>query len=224
MSRTFTIVYQVVLTLIQLGNLASVYVPDDKKPLVAGILSILQGVQAALAHDFNADGTPASVAYVKAKAPSALKALAVLALLGGLSAVPARAQTYSVEFGAGFYANSTPRVTGHASLLIDVDGTGKNFSYTTLEVRGLANGQPVYSTRTGLARLIKTQGKLSIFALASGGVAASSTATSGAFSGGGAVAVQLTPHLGIVATAQALAAPTAGGWQPVVQTGFVYKP
>ena len=153
-------------------------------------------------------------------------ALKVIVLLGALSVAsqPVRAQMYSAEFGTGFYADTKPHFTGHASLLIDVDGTGRNFSFTTVEMRGLANGQPVYSTRTGFARLIQAQGKLSFFALANAGVAASPSATSGAFAGGGAAAYQFSKRAALIVTGQALDAPTASGWQPVVQLGIWYRP
>lgn len=65
MTTTHTIIIQVLLGLVQMGNLATDIVPDKWKPVVLGVVALAQILQAKLAHKFNPDGTPASVSYIK---------------------------------------------------------------------------------------------------------------------------------------------------------------
>jgi hypothetical protein len=46
------------------ANLLTGSVPPKYQPLVALGISVLQGVTAWIAHNFNPDGSPASVAYI----------------------------------------------------------------------------------------------------------------------------------------------------------------
>lgn len=63
MTAKQTIIIQVLLGLVQLGNVLTNVVPDKWKPVVLGIVALAQIVQAKIAHNFNPDGTPAKVAY-----------------------------------------------------------------------------------------------------------------------------------------------------------------
>ena len=67
MSKAFTIVFQVIGVVLQLGNAMSGVVPKDYQFLTAGIIGILQAIQGILAHYYNPDGTPAAVPYVAPK-------------------------------------------------------------------------------------------------------------------------------------------------------------
>lgn len=64
MTKTFTIIAQIVGIILQLGNALSGVVPPKYQFLVAGIIGVLQAVQGMLAHSYNPDGTPATQPYV----------------------------------------------------------------------------------------------------------------------------------------------------------------
>lgn len=81
MTATHTIIIQVLLGLIALGNQATSVVPDKWKPVVTGIVAAAAIIQARLAHNWNPDGTSAKVAYA-----------AKLLLLFLLLSVPTMAQ------------------------------------------------------------------------------------------------------------------------------------
>lgn len=138
----------------------------------------------------------------------------------------AQAQEYSVATGAGFYPSSTPHAMGNVSLLVSMDEGEKTFSYTTLEMRGPTDEQPVYSTRTGLARLLQKSEKFSLYALGNVGVAANSESTSGAVAGGGLIGFGITRSIQMLVAVQAFKAPTAddGTWNPLVSIGFRLAP
>ena len=54
---------QTSVTITQVVNITAPIVPDKYKPVAAGVLGILQGITAIVAHNYNPDGTPAKVAY-----------------------------------------------------------------------------------------------------------------------------------------------------------------
>ena len=62
-TRLFTIVFQVLAGLIQLGNLASGVVPARWQWVVALVVAVAQAFQAQRAHFFNPDGTDAATPY-----------------------------------------------------------------------------------------------------------------------------------------------------------------
>lgn len=86
MTATHTIIIQVVIGLLALGNQAVNVVPDKWKPVVTGVLALGAILQARLAHNWNPDGTPASAGYVA-------KLLILFLLLSGT----AMAQTPATE-------------------------------------------------------------------------------------------------------------------------------
>ncbi len=67
MSKTFTIIFQVLAMVLQFGSALTDLVTPKWKPLVAGLLGILQAIQGTLAHYYNPDGTPATAPYVAPK-------------------------------------------------------------------------------------------------------------------------------------------------------------
>lgn len=152
-----------------------------------------------------------------AQAKAATKVIALAAFLG-LAATAHAQQDYSALVSANFYAEDVKHPSGSVSLLIPLDAEKRLFSFTSLEVRGLTDEQPVQSTRTGLATRVGKIGPALIYGLANGGVAASSEATSGDFAAGGAAVVGLHKQLQVVLGWQWRNAPTAGGWhrQPFI--------
>ncbi len=141
-----------------------------------------------------------------------------------LSAVFANAQSYSVVVGGTFDAGTVPHSAANLALLISLDNN-RTFSYTSFDVRGLAKGQvPTYVSKTGIASLLRTQGRTALYADGQLGAAANSDATSGAVSGGGFLGVNLSKHLDLVLTAHALKAPAAGDLKPVISLGFRLTP
>jgi hypothetical protein len=64
MTRVFTIVFQVLGLVVQLGSALTNIVPDKYKLLFGTVIGAIQAIQAAVAHNYNPDGTPATVAYV----------------------------------------------------------------------------------------------------------------------------------------------------------------
>lgn len=82
MTATHTIIVQVLLWLGAAGSQLTSVVPDKWKPVVLGLVALASILQAKLAHKWNPDGTPASVAYVA-------KLLILFLLLAG----PTMAQT-----------------------------------------------------------------------------------------------------------------------------------
>lgn len=90
MTATHTIIIQVLLGLLQLGNAMSTVVPDKWKPVVLGVVALAQILQAKLAHKYNPDGTPASVAYVA-------KLLILFLLLSGTTMAQTPAPLFSVS-------------------------------------------------------------------------------------------------------------------------------
>ena len=67
MTRWFNIIAQVVGTGLQLFNAYGAILPAKYQLLGATILGALQAVIAIVAHNYNPDGTPATVPYVAPK-------------------------------------------------------------------------------------------------------------------------------------------------------------
>lgn len=88
MSSKVTIIIQVLLGLIQIGNYMTNIVSDKWKPVVMGVVALCQIVQARLAHSYNPDGTPASVSYVKPAAMLLMVLLIPGMLFAQTNAVP----------------------------------------------------------------------------------------------------------------------------------------
>jgi hypothetical protein len=55
---------QVLLTGLQVANFASAFVPPEYKIYVTGGISVMQTILGLVNHNYNPDGTSASVAYV----------------------------------------------------------------------------------------------------------------------------------------------------------------
>ena len=147
--------------------------------------------------------------------------LILFAVLASNLMAKAQEGKYSVALGSGVYANSTPHLAGNASLLVKMDEGGNNFSFTTLEMRGSTAGQPIYSTRTGLARLVQKSKLFSLYAIGTAGVSASGDATSGAFAGGGVLAIPVHENVQLLIGAQAMKSPVAGGLNPLMTVSFL---
>ena len=124
-----------------------------------------------------------------------LKLLAIAALLS-LTCVaqsPAPAQSSSLDnwAGVGSIYNSaySPHFSGWAALALPVSTTAQTYSFTLYQAVPVAGKTPTISTTTGAATILRTikiqDGALYLIGLATAGVATSSTATTGAFAGGG---------------------------------------
>lgn len=92
MSSKVTIIIQILLALVQIGNYLTNVVSDKWKPVVMGVIALCQILQARLAHGYNPDGTPASVAYVK---PAAV--LLMMLLIPGMLFAQAPVQHFSLS-------------------------------------------------------------------------------------------------------------------------------
>lgn len=75
MTKTVHLSLQALATILQVLNLLLPAVPDKYKPIVAGVIAIIQLYLGNAAHNSNPDGTPAATAYVK---PAAVLLLALL--------------------------------------------------------------------------------------------------------------------------------------------------
>ena len=64
MKLSTNIVFQVLSTIVQYGNVASGIVPAKAVPWIALVVGLAQAAVAWRAHYFNTDGTPQSVAKV----------------------------------------------------------------------------------------------------------------------------------------------------------------
>jgi len=71
MPRWLTISLSVVGVISQYSTLATTLVPPAHQAQVSAIIVILMGALAALAHDYNPDGTKATLPYVPPAAPEA---------------------------------------------------------------------------------------------------------------------------------------------------------
>jgi hypothetical protein len=73
------------------------------------------------------------------------------------------------------------------SLVIAVNKANAIYSYSSYDVQPVAGKIPMTSARTGVATILKQIGPVYVLGLATAGGAATSTATTGSFAGGGAV-------------------------------------
>lgn len=153
----------------------------------------------------------------QSKRSSALTGVFILVCLLGAS--QAQAQDYSVELGASAYGTS--RFAGHACLIRSL--TEATASISCAEARGNGEGQPVYTTATGIGQLLQTFDRFKIYGLAQAGTAVSESAVSGLFNGGFCVGVQLRPDTEVMGCGQGIKAPTIGPWEPLVTLGVRYK-
>lgn len=68
MNKKWNVIFQATMIALQIGNAVVPALPEDQKPVATGVMTIIQGIAGILAHNYNADGTPSTVAYVpKAK-------------------------------------------------------------------------------------------------------------------------------------------------------------
>lgn len=152
----------------------------------------------------------------------------VRAILGGLvilasvAAVPAQAQQYALELGYGAYASTIPHSAGYLTFLRGFGEDKKTRSYTTLEMRGPMEQQPIYSSRTGIERAIFQNKRVELNTLAQAGLAVNESASALAVSGGGSLQIKLKYGLLLALGGEAFHAATAGGWQPQLKLGLRY--
>ena len=64
MSSVFTIVFQVIGVILQIGNWATGIVPEKYRWIVGLVVALAQAVQGYKAHFVNPDGSPAALPYV----------------------------------------------------------------------------------------------------------------------------------------------------------------
>jgi hypothetical protein len=124
-----------------------------------------------------------------------LKRLAIAALLGvccvAQSPTPAPSSGLDNWAGVGSLYNSaySPHYSGFAALALPVSSAAQAYSFTLYQAVPVAGKTPTISTTTGVATILRTikiqSSTLFLVGLATAGVATSSTATTGAFAGGG---------------------------------------
>lgn len=115
-----------------------------------------------------------------------MRAFAILVLF----ACSAAAQPPNIVCLFGTYNSATsPKWSGGMSFGSRVS-TGL-YSYSSVDFTRSSKGVLGTATRTGVAALFRQYGQVSIFALGTGGVATTSTATTGSFSGGGLITYQI---------------------------------
>lgn len=61
MTSNFTKIFQILATIVQIGNVVGSFTPAKWQPVVTGVVSVLQTVQGTVAHYYNPDGTQAEV-------------------------------------------------------------------------------------------------------------------------------------------------------------------
>lgn len=59
------IILQILMTILQVYNQAGETLPEEWKPVVMFIITIIQAIIALLSHYSNPDGTPVKIAYIK---------------------------------------------------------------------------------------------------------------------------------------------------------------
>lgn len=65
LTQTVNILFQIMATLAQVGDVASGWVPAKYQPIAAAVLGLIQAIVAVKAHSINPDGTPAAQPYIK---------------------------------------------------------------------------------------------------------------------------------------------------------------
>ena len=114
MTATHTIIIQVIIGLLAIGNQAVNVVPAKWKPVVTGLLALGAIVQARLAHNWNPDGTTAKLAYVA-------KLLILFLLLGGTTMAQTPTPTPTPLFSVSTQAVAV-RIGGQTSPGTDAIG------------------------------------------------------------------------------------------------------
>lgn len=146
----------------------------------------------------------------------------LIALLVFALAAPAAAQTepeptYWIASGAGFNRFADPQTHGWLSLGVRVSGGYYSFSTVDMTSR-------VATMRTGVARLLSREGRLTLIGLVDAGVAGGGEEFGAAFSGGAIVAYDLGRLLratGVHVTAGVrLAKTTLNELQPALSFGI----
>lgn len=151
------------------------------------------------------------------------RVLVFLALVG--ACLPLAAQNI-YEFGAVADPSSTPMFKGAASMLAPLDQADTLYSYSTAMVNRPTNGQFTYSLVTGIRRklpLAPIMG-VTLWADAQGGMAASQSATSGAFLGGFVATRPLRPKVSAFLSGKAFVMPVGGGITAQVMAGIQIVP
>jgi hypothetical protein len=124
--------------------------------------------------------------------------------------------------GIALSQETSPQINGWASYAALVSRSGGIYSFSSYDVMPVTQGGKFTiqtSTRSGFALVIRTLGPITILGFGDGGIAASSLATTGAYSGGG-IAVW---KLGSTAWTMEVAArriKTGAGPATVCETGF----
>lgn len=129
---------------------------------------------------------------------------------------------FLVAVGASGYADTELHTQGSVALLVPVSDDGKNFSYTSFETRGPAEGQPTQSTRTGFARLVKEFGRVKVFGLTDSGVSTGADNVAFSWSGGGAAIIKVKENFKLLVGGEGQKSDQLGGWRPVIKVGLVF--
>ncbi len=120
-----------------------------------------------------------------------VKLIAFAALLGVSCVAQSPAPALQNWAGVGSLYNSSysPHYSGWAALALPVSTTAQAYSFTLYQAVPVSGKTPTISTTTGVATILRTfktsKGTLFIVGLATAGVSTSSSATTGAFAGGG---------------------------------------
>ncbi len=141
---------------------------------------------------------------------------------------PAAVPQHTLEIGANFdpSASGAQRIQGAFSLLETLD-SGATFSKTTFLVNRPVKGQFTYAMLTGLECKFKCYTRTCFYLDAEGGVATSSTATSGAGQFGGTAVYTRNAHLGFYSSVHGSIAPASaagGSFNLTVQAGIRINP
>jgi len=98
---------------------------------------------------------------------------------------PANLPAHWIGAGGGYSSAASPRATGWVSLAILVSQPSQIYSYSSYDLVPVKGHVPMVSARTGAATVLRRLGNLYVLGMATAGAAQTSTATTGAFSGGG---------------------------------------
>ncbi len=144
-----------------------------------------------------------------------------------------------VAGGVAFNQLGTPRINGWLSGLVPVSQQKGVYASTTADIVPAlkvdsATGRSVYTVssqlRAGVHKTLYTGPKVQLLI---GGDVGASFSTNAAVSGmsvtlatsvTGTFVYQLSRHWGVIFPLRALYVPTLGGWNPIFEAGFVWKP
>jgi hypothetical protein len=154
-----------------------------------------------------------------------LKLIAFAALLSLTLAAqsPAPALPNFAGVGSIYSTTQSPKWSGWAALGLPVSQTGQVYSFTLYQaVPVTGKVVPTISTTTGLATIMRTfkasRGTLFIIALGTAGVSTSTTATTGAFAGGGGAFFKMPS--GLVLEVVGIQNKAAGSTSPEILAGL----